>query len=108
MKLLRSFTALVKFINQTPVVSQKIEEPMKRSARHAKRQLRKQQQGARLEAHLKKLSTMPSMKFKERLKKYHRDLENDLRKMEGMEKYISELLDLMEELEEPLGHERPQ
>ncbi len=103
MKLLPYFTALMKFINPTPEVSRKTNDQMTRSARRAKKQLMRQQQAAKLQNHLKNLSMMDSMKLKERLKKYHDFLEKDLTKNMFSEKYISSLLDFIEELEDPVG-----
>ena len=75
---------------------------MTRSARRAKRQLKKQQTAAALHLHLIRLSRPHLTKTEERLKKYHNDLETGLRKYGSPKDHISNLLDYIEELEDPI------
>lgn len=107
MKLLQFIMKVVRFVNQTPEPSRKTPKPMTRSARRAKKQLMRQRQAALFQQNLEKSSRPPLTKTEERLKKYHNDLESDLKKYNSPPQHIANLLDFMEDLEDPIIVEKP-
>lgn len=97
------FSNLVKYVNRILGDSQGTQSQMTRSARRAKKALRRQQQAANLQKHLDSLSRKNLTKtLEEKLSNYHHDLEHDLKKHGASVVFINNLLDYIDELLDPI------